>query len=503
MCSRPDRATARLRRGIAWALIVVGGAAVGVAAASDEGSVLTAVKGGNDALLRTLLAENADPNDADADGTSALHWAVHHGELELASALLAAGAAADAANRYGVRPLYLAAENGDAAMVRALLDAGADPNGVFAEGETVLMTAARTGSVAVIEALVAAGADVHAAEDRKGQNALMWAAAENNASAVRALLAAGAALDARSAGDDFTALAFAARAGAVDSARALLDAGADPDTALRGGATMLVLATINANFELASLLLDYGADPNADAQGWTALHQIAWARRWTRGFNLPGPEHADDFSSLDLVRKLAAHGADVNARQTRAAPPRYISSTVGGNRGETPFLLATKSVDLPLMRTLLDVGADPTLADDEGTTAVMAAAGANQGLGSAGSMGSIEEAIAAVELALEAGGGTVNDVNMNNETPLHGAMYRGGAISLIDFLVARGADTFDTVNSRGWTPLRVADGVALDGAAFIRFPDAAARLRHHMRERGLPVPPVEWDGPEGQAIVAR
>ncbi len=70
------------------------------------------------------------------------------------------------------------------------------------------------------------------------------------------------------------------------------------------------------NYEAASALLDHGADPNAAAQGWTALHQIARVRRWTRGFNLPGPEHRDQLSSLELVRKLAAHGADVNARQT-------------------------------------------------------------------------------------------------------------------------------------------------------------------------------------------
>ena len=72
---------------------------------------------------------------------------------------------------------------------------------------------------------------------------------------------------------------------------------------------------------------------------------------------------------------------------------------------------------------------------------------------------------------------------------------------MIDYLVAQGASTFGVVNSRGWTPLRVADGVALDGAAFIRYPEAAARVRQHMREQGLPVPPVEWDGPEGQAAA--
>ncbi len=472
------------------ALLLLCGIAVGVGAA-ERHSLLAAVKNGHGAELRSLLADKTDPNEADADGTTALHWAVHDGNLEAAAALLAAGAAVDVSNRYGVRPSYLAAENGAAAMMRALLAAGADPRATFAEGETVLMTAARTGDVATIEALIAAGADVNAAEARGGQTALMAAAAENNGAAVTALLQGGAERDAREATGEFTALAFAVRADAVAATTALLVAGADPNTALRDGTSMLGLAATNQSYEVANVLLDNRADPNATSQGSTALHQIARVRRWTRGFNLPGPEHRDQLSSLELVRKLVAHGADVNARQT-------------GERdgGATPFLLATKSLDLPYMRTLLELGADPSLKTDGGTTAVMAAAGVGQGFNSAGSApGSIEEAIAAVKLTLEVGGGTVNDTDSRAETPLHGAMYRGGSIALIDFLVEHSANLEGVVNSRGWTPLRIADGVALDGVAFIRYPETAAYLRELMRAKGLRVPPVEWDGPGGKTAA--
>lgn len=465
------------------------------AAAQDSGSVLALVKDGAAANLTTLLTAGADPDAADPDGTTALHWSVHRGDLESAVALLAAGAAVDTANRYGVRPSYLAAENGDAAMMRALLDAGADPGAVFAEGETLLMTAARTGDVATIDALIAAGAGVDATEARGGQTALMWAAAANNGPAVTALLAAGAGRDLREATGEFTALAFAVRAGAVDAARALLEAGADPNGTLPDGTNLLVLAAHNANYDVASALLDYGADPNAAVQGWTALHEIALVRRWNRGFNLPGPEQDDNLSGLELVRKLAAHGADVNARQSER-----IDDGGGLNQpGTTPFLLATRSLDLPYMRTLLELGADATLTTDGGTSAVMVAAGVGQGIGSAGSSpGSIEEALAALEFTLEAGGGTVNDIDSNSETPLHGVMYRGAAIPLIDFLVERGASLEGVVNSRGWTPLRIADGIGLDGLAFVRYPEAAAHLRELMSERGLPVPPMEWDGPAAE-----
>lgn len=464
------------------------------AAETDE--LLSAARDGSAEEIDALLAAGADPNAAEADGTTALHWTVHRGDVESAAILLGAGAAVDRANRYGLRPSYLAAENGDDAMLHALLAAGANPNGVFAEGETVLMTAARTGDVSSIEALVAAGADVNAIESRGGQTALMWAAAENNGAAITALIAAGAERDALETTGEFSALAFAVRAGAVDSARALLDAGADPDMTLSDGKSLLLLAVHNANYEVASTLLDYGADPNLSVQGWTPLHELALVRRWNRGFNLPGPEQDDDLSGLDLVRELVEHGANVNARQTER-----IDGGGGLNQpGTTPFLLATRSLDLPYMRTLLELGADASIATDEGTSAVMVAAGVGQGVGSTGSApGSVEEALAALKLTLEVGGGGANDVNSSNETPMHGVMYRGASILLIDFLVEQGARLEPVVNDRGWSPLRIADGVGLDGLAFVRYPESAARLRQHMQSQGIPVPPVEWDGPAAEA----
>jgi ankyrin repeat protein len=444
--------------------------------AAQAGALLDAVKTGNAAAVRALLREHPSPNEADADGTSALHWAVHQDARETAAALIKAGAAVDAANRYGVRPSYLAAENGSAPLMRALLDAGADARAVFAQGETVLMTAARTGNVATIEALVAAGADVNAKEGRDGQTALMWAAAANNGPAVIALLKAGAERDAVDRAGTFTALAFAVRAGAVEGVKALLDAGVSADATLPDGMSMLVLALLNSNYAVASTLLDYHANPNASAQGWTPLHQIALVRRWVRGFNLPGPEHRDPQESLDLVRKLAARGADLNARLTRE--PRDGNRQSMKRAGATPFLLATKALDLPYMQLLLDLGADPKLATDEGTNALMAAAGVGQGFASAGQApGSIDEAIAALELTQKVGAGSVNDRNKANETPLHGAMYRGGSIELIDWLVEHGASLDAVVNDRGWTPLRIADGIALDGLAFIRYPETADHIR--------------------------
>src|SRR5690242_2325513 len=96
----------------AWSMLLC--AVAFGAAATERASLLGATKGGTAAEVRELLESGANPNEADADGTSALHWAVHRGVVDSVQALLAGGAAVDAENRYGIRPAYLAAENGDA-----------------------------------------------------------------------------------------------------------------------------------------------------------------------------------------------------------------------------------------------------------------------------------------------------------------------------------------------------------------------------------------------------
>ena len=446
-------------------------------------------------LVTLSIAAAPQGTPIGADGTTALHQAVHRNDVAAVETLIRGGADVSARTRYGITPLYLACVNGHAAIVDRLLVAGADPNGALPDGETALMTAARTGDVATVKALLAHGADHSAAEPSKGQTAVMWAAAENNAAVVKLLAASGADVRARSKGGAFTPLLFAVRAGHIDASRVLLESGANVNETLPDGTSALVLAVINAHYELAGVLLDAGADPDADGQGWTALHQIAWSRRHNAGFNLPGPVQTGGLDSLDLVRRLVERGADVNARQKKE--PRDGNRNTLNRIGSTPFLLAAKSADVPLMRVLLEQGADPSITTTNGTTALMAAAGV--GIWAPGeNPGTHEEALAAVKLAFEAGGGRVTDVDKEGETALHGAVYRGGAIPVIEFLIEKGA-AFDVRNKRGWTPLTAADGVEYTPAVLKRYPEAAALIRRAMRERGLPVP--ESTQPGGPRVV--
>jgi ankyrin repeat protein len=464
------------------AAFLAAGFAYTTSAASE--ALLSAVKRQDTHAVRTLLAERAEANQADPDGTTALSWAVHLGDAEIASALLKAGADVAATNRYGVGPVYLASENGSAEMLEILIQHGANPNTALPDGETALMTAARTGNAAAVSALLAAGADANAAETWKGQTALMWAAAENNADAIRVLLAAGAKIDARSKGGEFDALAFAVRGGALDATRVLLESGANVNNETRGGTSMLVLATMNAHYELAGLLLDHGADPNADKQGWTALHQVAISRRWNRGFNLPGPSRTGDWNGLELVRKLLAAGAGIDSRM-------HIEPNDGRRNdlnmiGATPFLLAAKSCDLPLMQLLLESGADASITTEGGATAVMVAAGV--GIFAPGeNPGTLEEALTAVKIAYEAGGGDVNAIDSEGDTAVHGAIYRGGGVAIIVYLAGLGA-RLDIVNKRGWSPLVAAEGVVRNGSGLKHYPEAADLIRKLLAESQISEP---------------
>jgi len=462
---------------ITWGLALLLAAAPALAAGKVP--LIDAVKARDAAAIRLLLKQPGAANVATADGTTPLHVATDLDDLATATLLVRAGADVKAANRYGVTPMYSAAVNGDAAMIELLLKAGADPNVALKEGETALMTASRTGKVDAMKVLLAHGASVNARESWKQQTALMWAAHEGNVDAVKLLLEAGAHVGDRSV-FGWTPLLFAARQGQAGTIEALLAGGADIDETLPDGTSALVVAVQGLNFEAADALLEAGIDPNAAAQGWTALHQIAWSRRPQRGQNNPGQRPAGELSSLEMARKLVYAGADVNARQTKE-PTSDMEGRNSLNRyGATPLFLAAKSVDVPLMQTLLELGADPFIANVEGDSPLMVAAGV--GVYSQGeSPGAPEESADAVKILLDLGA-PVNDVDKTGETALHGPAWRGSNAA-VTLLVDAGAK-LDARNNRGWLPLTIADGVYYNARVMMNK-HTAVLLKQLMAARGL------------------
>src|SRR5262249_14697787 len=284
---------------------------------------------------------------AEADGTTALHWASYRDDVESADLLIRAGANVNAANDLGATPLWTASLNASAPMVKRLLDAGANPNTALLAGETPLMVASRSGNPAVVEQLIAKGATVNA-RGMRGQTALMWAVSQHHAECVKVLLAHGADVQARSdvwnevmavpphgyleynraiphGGD--TALMFAARVGDVASAQTLLAGGASVNDADAWGVSAVTMAAHAGFTPLVEFLLEKGADPNAAKAGFSALHAAIM--------------HRDQA----MVRALLDAGADPNRPIDSWTPIRRSSKDFSFSPelvGATPFWLAAR-----------------------------------------------------------------------------------------------------------------------------------------------------------------
>ena len=443
--------------------------------------------------VHQLLKAKTAAQSSQPDGTTALHWAAYHNHAVTAKLLLAAGADAKATNHFGVAPLALACVNGDEAIVTALLAAGANANAALPGGETALMTAARTGRTGPLKALLARGAVVDA-KDRKGQTALMWAAADGHAEVVELLLKSGADKLAR-VKSGFTPLHFATREGRIPVVRALLTAGVDvndPIETERGGGRLpsngtsaLLLAVENAHYELAVELLKAGANANDHRSGLTPLHLLTSVRKPNRGDDDSGQPPPDGSGSVtwdQFVRALVKHGADVNARLTRGTSGRGKLSTVGA----TPFLLAAKTADLPLMKLLVELGADPRLPNKDGATPLMAAAGLGCHAPTE-EAGTEPECVAAVEYLIKLGA-DMNTVDANGETAMHGAAYKS-LPKMVELLAAKGAkiSLWNTKNKAGWTPLLIAQGFRPGN--FKPIAETSAAIEKVMRANGVTPPP--------------
>lgn len=223
----------------------------------------------------------------------------------------------------GYTGLIAAAEGGHRNIVRLLLDAKADVNAHTDAGKTALMAAATRGDVEIIELLLDAGADVNS-RDNVGETPL------------------------------FNAVKF----GQLKAAQLLLRRGADPNLQNR-----VSVAAGNSGFTPLMYAADFGAQ---GAKGdWRAM--------------------------VDLLVK---NGAQPNIRNSRGetalsvAERRFNKEVVAalqglGGRVETNYTGLTESDalvkaarlgDLDKARSLLDRGAKPNVANDNGVTPLMAAA---------------------------------------------------------------------------------------------------------------------------------
>ena len=331
-------------------------------AQSQPAMVKTLLEHGADVDARSTVHQweryvTAEPRmkNMPSGGFTPLLYAARQGCLECARLLVRAGAKVDLEDPDGVTPLLSALLNAHFDTARYLLEAGANPNKWDWWGRTPLYAAVdystvphggrpdhlsldETTSLKMIEILLAAGANPNA------QLKLF-----PPYRSLRMDRGADSILDIGS-----TPLLRAARASDLDAMHVLIEHGALVDLPQVGGVTPLMAAaglgassidtrgkfrTEPEAIAAATLLIDAGADVNGhDERGRTALHAAA-----AQGYT-------------DLVKFLAAHGADLTAKDADGVTPLGAASGKMRGRGRNPTGEKHEETAAALEQLLTDAG---------------------------------------------------------------------------------------------------------------------------------------------------
>jgi ankyrin repeat protein len=378
-----------------------------------------------------LIRRGADPNVRDAEGKTPLHHAVASGRLWAAKALVEAGAEVDEDLAAALRltPLHLAALRGSAEEVERLLSRGADPNARDVLGRTPLHYAAARNRKAVAELLLSRGADPNTKDGETPLDlAAKWCAAETGA-----LLAA--------YGLGPLTLGYAVEAGCVDLVKAL------PPVDLKQA---LSAAAWFCDVDVARALLERGAEADAleaalesaVAAGCVEVMELLLSRGARMGAGLFSL--AEDFRRGEVVKVLAKY-AD---RQTleKALSNCFVMALVVKTPEEAARLLGRGAAGCRAreVESLLNLGVDPNLRDEEGLTPLHRALMHNNPYNAE-----------VVDLLLSRGADP-NARGRDGNTPLHLAA-EFNRVQAAALLLKHGADP-NVRNARGETPLHIAAG---------------------------------------------
>jgi ankyrin repeat protein len=246
----------------------------------------------------------------------------------------------------------------------------------------------------------------------------------------------------------------------VPCARELLAGGADINLPDPDQTTPLVVALMNLRFDFALLLIEHGADVDRwDLYGQTPLYVAIDMNTLPKGGRPDLP--SEDFTTgLQVAEKLLVAGANPDIPLKLRPPYRNYIFDRGGDgvlaTGATPLLRASKGGDVAAVQLLLKYKANYRMANDQGVTPLMAAAGMGHGSNpTRGRYKTDEQAAECSRLLLEAGA-DVNEVARNGQAALHAAAAHGWN-STTQLLAARGAQ-LELADGRGMRPIDHAAG---------------------------------------------
>ncbi len=337
--------------------------------------------------VRSLLRDGADVNAAQGDGMTALHWSALNGDVTIMRVLLYAGAAVEPTTRLaGYTPLHLASQAGNGGAVRTLLEAGSDTKTQTTTGVMAMHFAAHAGAPEPIQALIEHGGDVNAGDSHSGRTPLMFATARGATDAMEALLQAGADVSLATAVVDYPERSRAdaaerrqrerliaattpqqerpAEARAAGARRAVRDtaAAAPPDSARVPSDTTATPPDSSA--APPDSLVQPPEEPDSLTRPETPAATADTTRplSYTDLVGKQGGMTALHYAARDgrerAVHLLLTAGADIN------------QTTLGD--GSTALLVAIINGHFDLAMQLLEMGADPNIASEDGAAPLFA-----------------------------------------------------------------------------------------------------------------------------------
>lgn len=260
----------------------------------------------------------------------------------------------------------------------------------YSEDQKRLIAAARAGDLETLKALIEQGFDIDC-ELKYGTTALMLAAARGQDDVVRLLVDAGAKVNRRNR-FGATPLLEASDKGHTSCVKLLVELGAEVNLPHNNGNTALLMATIRRDRKTIKVLLELGADPQQENfDGWSArrwaeaesdltIRAMLGIKKGEQEAMLSRPQErtaatsstkansgvvqgafwtvlmrAASSGDVETVRRLASDGVEVNAQSPN---------------GTTPLIAAVKNGHSETAFELIELGADLSIADADGVTAV-------------------------------------------------------------------------------------------------------------------------------------
>ena len=341
---------------------------------ADDGvtPLYMAAQNGHSDTVSILLQANANPNLQADDGVTPLLMAAQNGHSDTVSILLQANANPNLQKDNGVTPLFMAAQNGHSDTVSILLQANANPNLQADDGVTPLLMAAQNGHSDTVSILLQANANPNLQKDN-GVTPLFVAAQNGHSDTVSILLQANANPNFQ-ADDGVTPLLMAAQSGHSDTVSILLQANANPNLQKDNGVTPLFMAAQNGHSDTVSILLQANADPNLQKNGGITPLYIAAKHGHSDTVSILLQANADPNLQTDdghsgtplMVACLKSHPQIVQLLQTNGAD----SNVQKHSNGLTALMCACHTGCLESTELLVMSGADPSMVDSRGLTAL-------------------------------------------------------------------------------------------------------------------------------------